>query len=190
LGVRTEGTSDMNTPPPRVVISRFDVTSDEQLSKMADGPSQFPTWNREELSRQIQEVDGSTRSEAEMQIDAFERSFRDALSASPPNRDALGDTKEWLVFASRHNTEGDLIQRRVSDRGRARPAEIGAGKRFGELPGNVRKEAIELRLDQLGALAGPRLQTRAVEHGDPASAILNQPGALQLRGGLGAFYEY
>lgn len=67
----------MNIHRPRVEPSRFDVTYDEQVSMMSDGLSQLPTWDREKVIRQFQEIDGSTRSEAETQLDAFERSFRD-----------------------------------------------------------------------------------------------------------------
>src|SRR6202790_3165297 len=59
------------------------------------------------------------------------------------------------------------------------------GKRFGELRDDVGQETIELRLDHLVALARPRLQTRAIEHGDPASLVTDQPSALQLPGGFG-----
>jgi hypothetical protein len=58
-------------------------------------------------------------------------------------------------------------------------------KRFGELLSDVGQETIELRLYHLVALAGPRLQTGAIEHGDLAAAVIDQPGVLQLPGGLG-----
>src|ERR1700676_4042779 len=59
------------------------------------------------------------------------------------------------------------------------------GKRFGELRNDVGQETIELRLYYLVALTGPRLQTRAIEHADPASLVTDQPGVLQLPGGFG-----
>src|SRR6202521_59477 len=58
-------------------------------------------------------------------------------------------------------------------------------QRFGELRNNVRQETIELRLDHLVALTGPRLQARAIEHRDLASLVTDQPGVLQLAGGFG-----
>jgi hypothetical protein len=58
-------------------------------------------------------------------------------------------------------------------------------EKFGELPGDVGQETIEFRLDHLATLAEPRLQARAIEHGDPASVVTDQPGILQLAGGLG-----
>jgi len=42
-------------------------------------------------------------------------------------------------------------------------------ERFGALAFDAMQQAIELRLDDLVVLARPRLQTRAVEHRDPAS---------------------
>jgi hypothetical protein len=54
------------------------------------------------------------------------------------------------------------------------------GERFGRLPGDVRQQAIELGLDHLVALAVPRLQTWAIEHGDPASLVMNQPSVTQI----------
>src|SRR6202521_4792347 len=59
------------------------------------------------------------------------------------------------------------------------------GKRFGELRNDVGQETIELRLDHLVALTRPRLQARAIEHGDSASLRTDQPSALQLPGGFG-----
>src|ERR1700676_2047953 len=59
------------------------------------------------------------------------------------------------------------------------------GKRFGELRDDVGQETIELRLDHLVALTGPRLQARAIEHRDLASPVTDQPGVLQLPGGFG-----
>ena len=37
----------------------------------ADGGAHLPAWNREQLIRQFQEIDGSSRSEAERQIDGL-----------------------------------------------------------------------------------------------------------------------
>src|SRR6266851_1924100 len=65
------------------------------------------------------------------------------------------------------------------------------GKGSGELLDDVGQETIELRLDHLVALTGPRLQTRAIEHRDPASPVTDQPDVLQLPGGFGdAFTAY
>src|SRR6202158_5835276 len=61
-------------------------------------------------------------------------------------------------------------------------------QRFGELRNDVGQETIELRLDHLVALTGPRLQAWAIEHGDPASLVTDQPSALQLPGGFGGAF--
>ena len=53
------------------------------------------------------------------------------------------------------------------------------------LPGDVRKEPVELRLDDLVALARPCFQSRAIEHRNLASALTNQPRILQLACSLG-----
>ncbi len=68
----------MIEPRPQIDMPRFDATPDGQTSRMADARSQLPAWNRERLIRQFQQIDGSTRSEAERQIDAYERSFSTA----------------------------------------------------------------------------------------------------------------
>jgi hypothetical protein len=59
-------------------------------------------------------------------------------------------------------------------------------KRFGELPGDVGQQTIGLGLDHSVALAAPRLQAWAIEHGDPASLVMNQPSVLQLTRCIGA----
>src|SRR5438874_4437686 len=65
-------------------------------------------------------------------------------------------------------------------------ADHGANKRrFGELRCDVGQETIELGLDYLVTLTGPRLHTRAIEYGDPASPVTYQSGVLQLPGSLG-----
>ena len=59
------------------------------------------------------------------------------------------------------------------------------GKGSGVLLDDVGQETIELRLDDLVALTGARLQARAVEHRDLASPVTDQPGVLQLPGSFG-----
>jgi hypothetical protein len=66
--------------PPINVISRNG--SSESTAK----PAQLPAWNREQLIHQLQGIDGSTRSEAELQLDAFERSFWDLFADSVRER--------------------------------------------------------------------------------------------------------
>jgi hypothetical protein len=73
----------------------------------------------------------------------------------------------------------------VSGHPSAQPADHGAGKRSRELCTDIGQETIKLRLDDVVALARPRLQTRAIEHCDPASLVTYQPGVLQLPGGFG-----
>ena len=73
---------------------RLNVNADKASSDIACNPSVVPAWNRERLIRQFQGIDGSTRSEAEMQIDAFERSFWEVFAASLRKREASVDTTE------------------------------------------------------------------------------------------------
>lgn len=73
----------MNNHRPQVDTPRFNVTPDAQASKTADGRAHLPAWNREQLIRQFQGIDGSTRSEAERQLDGYEQSFRTAFGNSP-----------------------------------------------------------------------------------------------------------
>lgn len=73
----------MNDHHPQVDTHRFNAASDEQNAKLAGGRAPLPAWNREQLIRQFQEIDGSSRSEAERQIDGFERSFRTVRGDSP-----------------------------------------------------------------------------------------------------------
>src|SRR4030095_9645912 len=75
------------------------------------------------------------------------------------------------------------IQRRRSLMRRSRSR--GKREKFGELPGDVGQETIEFRLDDLIALTRPRLQPRAIDYGDLAPAVMNQPSVLQLPGSLG-----
>ena len=77
----------MNNHRAGVDTSQFDVICYEQLNKMAHDQGQRPAWKREEVIRQFQGIDGSTRSAAEMQLDTLERSFQEVFSASPPNGD-------------------------------------------------------------------------------------------------------
>lgn len=84
----------MSNHRQRVNMPRFDNTSDEQPSGADDGRSEWPVWNREHLIQQFQGIDGSTRSEAESQIDAFERSFWDISPGSMRRREMPGDSTE------------------------------------------------------------------------------------------------
>ena len=73
----------------RVEMPRSDAASNEQPGKMTGGKVSLPAWHREQLIRQFQGIDGSTRSEAERQIDAYERSFS-TIFGSPPNTEDTG----------------------------------------------------------------------------------------------------
>jgi hypothetical protein len=82
----------MNDHRPQVDMPRPTVTPDEQARMTANGGAHLQAWNRERLIRQFQEIDGSSRSEAERQIDGFERSFRTAREGAPIAGGAGGDT--------------------------------------------------------------------------------------------------
>ena len=69
---------------PGVVLPRFDVICYDQMHKMPHEHGHLPTWNREQLIRQFRGIDGSSRSEAETQVDALERGFRDVFPVPPP----------------------------------------------------------------------------------------------------------
>ncbi len=71
----------MNNSRQRASIPRTDGASDKPPSEMAHRQRQLPDRNREKLIRQFQRIDGSTRTDAEQQIDAYERSFL-SVSAS------------------------------------------------------------------------------------------------------------
>jgi len=73
----------MNDHRPQVDTLRFNAAPDEQNGKTTGVRPPLPAWNREQLIRQFQEIDGSSRSEAERQIDGFERSFRTVRGGSP-----------------------------------------------------------------------------------------------------------
>ena len=64
-------------------------THEEQPYKLADAASSFPSWNCEALVRKIQQIDGFSRREAEMQIDAMAQEFRE--SSRPRTYFALAD---------------------------------------------------------------------------------------------------
>lgn len=69
-------------PPPYSAPPRFDTTSGP-LPNARDGVRRStPAWDREQLIRQFQRIDGSTRIEAERQITDFERSFRSGIAES------------------------------------------------------------------------------------------------------------
>ena len=50
-------------------------THSEQRNTLA-APSSFPSWSRKALARQIQAMDGFSRREADMQIEALAEEFR------------------------------------------------------------------------------------------------------------------
>jgi len=82
----------MNDHRPQVDMPRLNATPDDQARMTADGGTHLPAWNRERLIRQFQEIDGSSRSEAERQLDGFERSFGTARGGAPMAGGAGGDT--------------------------------------------------------------------------------------------------
>jgi hypothetical protein len=84
----------MNDHRSQVDMPRLNVTPDEQARMTADGGAHLPAWNRERLIRQFQEIDGSSRSEAERQIDGFERSFWTARQGAPIAAGAAGRPRE------------------------------------------------------------------------------------------------
>ena len=56
---------------------------EEPPKKLADVPSSFPSWSREALARKIQAIDGFSRREADMQIDALATEFRQSTKPRP-----------------------------------------------------------------------------------------------------------
>jgi hypothetical protein len=84
----------MNDHRPRAEMPRFDVATDRQTGSSADRRRQLPAWNRERLIRQFQDIDGSTRSEAERQVDAYERSFSSVFAAPSIAGATRGDAKD------------------------------------------------------------------------------------------------
>ncbi len=84
----------MNNHRPQVDMPSFNVTPDEQTGTSADGRAHLPAWNREQLIRQFQHIDGSTRSEAERQLDGYEQSFRTAFGNSPIARGKRDNTEK------------------------------------------------------------------------------------------------
>lgn len=83
----------MNNHRQRADMPRIDNASDKPLSKMAHHQSQLPGRNREQLIRQFQSIDGSTRTDAEQQIDAYERSFLSILENPPITSATQGNAK-------------------------------------------------------------------------------------------------
>jgi len=63
-------------------MSKRIPTHNEQPHKLA-APSSFPIWNREALARKIQTIDGFSRREADMQIDALATEFRRSTKPRP-----------------------------------------------------------------------------------------------------------
>lgn len=57
-------------------MSKRIPTRNEQPNKLA-APSSFP-WNREAFARKIQAIDGYSRREADMQLDALAAEFRES----------------------------------------------------------------------------------------------------------------
>jgi hypothetical protein len=82
----------MNDQRPQVDMPRLNVTPDKKERMTANGGAHLQAWNQERLIRQFQEIDGSSRSEAERQIDGFERSFWTARGGAPIAGGAGGDT--------------------------------------------------------------------------------------------------
>jgi hypothetical protein len=82
----------MNDDRPQVDMPRLDVTPDDQARMTADGGTHLPAWNREHLIRQFQDIDGSSRSEAERQIERFERSFWAEHGGTPITGATAGGT--------------------------------------------------------------------------------------------------
>jgi|KBSSwiStaDraftv2_1062776.scaffolds.fasta_scaffold160536_2 hypothetical protein len=62
-------------------MSKRIPTHNEQANKLA-GSSSLP-WNREALARKIQAIDGISRGEANMQIDALATEFRQSTKPRP-----------------------------------------------------------------------------------------------------------
>jgi hypothetical protein len=72
----------MNNHRQQAAMPRIDNASDKPLSKMVHRQRQLPGRNREQLILQFQSIDGSTRTDAEQQIDAYERSFLSIFESS------------------------------------------------------------------------------------------------------------
>jgi hypothetical protein len=96
MEMRTRGASDMNNHRQRADMRRIDNASDKPLSTMAHRQSQLPGRNCEQLIRQFQSIDGSTRTDAEQQIDAYERSFLSIFESSPITGAMQGNAKEAI----------------------------------------------------------------------------------------------
>ena len=77
----------MSDPQPQVDPPQSDSSAERQPT-IADGARPSPAWNRERLIEQFQQIDGSTRSEAERQIADFELCFgtpiADPSGTGPP----------------------------------------------------------------------------------------------------------
>ena len=58
-------------------MSKRIPTHNEQPNKLAS-PSSFPPWKRKALARKIQAIDGFSRREADLQIDALAAEFRES----------------------------------------------------------------------------------------------------------------
>jgi hypothetical protein len=80
----------MHNPRARVGKPGFDGGATKPPGAIAGAPRPLPTWNRELLIRQFQGIDASSRSEAERQIDAFERSFSTVFGGPPATGTAPG----------------------------------------------------------------------------------------------------
>jgi hypothetical protein len=70
-----------------------EVNPRETSGAIVAGHCALPAWNRERLIQQFRDIDGSTRGDAEAQIDAYERSFSDGFAATRGARNA-GDRSE------------------------------------------------------------------------------------------------
>ena len=70
------------------------VAPDVQTSTIAEERSGMPAWNRETLIRQFRNIDGSTRREAERQIDAYEQTFRTHREGLPRPKSTGSDARK------------------------------------------------------------------------------------------------
>ena len=83
----------MHNPRSRAGKPGSDGGAAKPPGAMAGAVRPTPTWNRELLIRQFQGIDASSRSEAERQIDAYERSFSTVFGGPPANGRAPGSDR-------------------------------------------------------------------------------------------------
>jgi hypothetical protein len=77
----------------RAGLSSLDVPSWEHPSNAACAPRGKSTWDRERLVCQFQGIDGCSRTDAERQVDAYERSFSSAIASAPAVGHGLGKNR-------------------------------------------------------------------------------------------------